>query len=231
MRWFAIVGAVISVVLVAQVGTLRGDLGKETEAEMVARLIKQLGDDAFAKREAATEQLKALGEPALEALRKAAASDSDPEIRARAERIIQAIAPAGEQEYSPVVAWGELKIFARAHNGRLIHRAYDADNKTWSKWEPLGDNEITSSPCALMTPGDRLAVFFRGTDGKMYHRFQDKGQPWSEVRGHWARALSSAPSAIVLEGGLLTVFARSKEGKLMPTYYDAKGWTEWEDID
>jgi RNA polymerase sigma factor (sigma-70 family) len=53
----------------------------------VARLIGQLGDDDFDLREAATARLKAVGEPALPALRKALASD-DPEVRRRAGRII-----------------------------------------------------------------------------------------------------------------------------------------------
>src|SRR5262245_38580130 len=64
--------------------------GKE-EAERIARLIRQLGDDAFEKREAGSKELDALGEPALGALRKAAASSDDLEIRRRAERILAAV--------------------------------------------------------------------------------------------------------------------------------------------
>jgi hypothetical protein len=37
----------------------------------IARLIKQLGDDDFAKREAATTRLEEMGESALDALDKA----------------------------------------------------------------------------------------------------------------------------------------------------------------
>jgi uncharacterized protein (TIGR03067 family) len=71
---------------------LRGNPDNGADAERVAKLIKQLGDAAFAKREAASKELEAIGEPALAALRKAAASDSDAEIRRRAEQVIQAIA-------------------------------------------------------------------------------------------------------------------------------------------
>ncbi len=60
--------------------------------DRVVALIKQLGDNAFAKREAARKELEDIGEPALAALRQAATSGDDLEIRRRAERIIQTIA-------------------------------------------------------------------------------------------------------------------------------------------
>jgi len=53
----------------------------------IARLVKQLGDDEFEKREEATTRLKEIGEPALAAVTKAATS-SDPEVRRRAEDIV-----------------------------------------------------------------------------------------------------------------------------------------------
>jgi len=81
--------------LIAHAGTLRGDPGKETEAERIARLIKQLGDDAFKKREDASRELDAIGEPALGSLRKAAASSDDAEIRRRAEKIAGDVAARG----------------------------------------------------------------------------------------------------------------------------------------
>src|SRR5262245_43843330 len=56
----------------------------------VARLIGQLGDDDFDVREAATKALETIGEPAYEALRKAA-REKDPEVRRRAERVVQTI--------------------------------------------------------------------------------------------------------------------------------------------
>jgi transposase len=92
MRAGALVCAVVALALVAGVGSLRGNSGKAAKSDRVATLIKQLGDDAFATREAASKELVDIGEPALPALRKAATSSDDLEIRRRAERIIQAIA-------------------------------------------------------------------------------------------------------------------------------------------
>jgi uncharacterized protein (TIGR03067 family) len=72
-------------------GTGHSGADKETVAARVARLIAQLGADRFAQREAASKDLEAIGEPALAALRKAATSSDDVEVRRRAELIIQAI--------------------------------------------------------------------------------------------------------------------------------------------
>jgi hypothetical protein len=92
MRAYVVVGSGVVVILAAQAGTLRGDSGKEAGADKIARLVQQLGDGAFAKREAASKELTAIGAPALAALRKAAVSSKDPEVRPRAKRIIRTIA-------------------------------------------------------------------------------------------------------------------------------------------
>jgi hypothetical protein len=59
--------------------------------DRAARLVKQLGHKEFERREAASRELDAIGEPALPALR-AAAADPDPEVRERAGRIVRAVA-------------------------------------------------------------------------------------------------------------------------------------------
>src|SRR5438552_2008573 len=56
----------------------------------IARLVKQLGDDDFYKREAASKRLAEIGEPAFDALHKAETSD-DLEVRHRAENIVAVI--------------------------------------------------------------------------------------------------------------------------------------------
>lgn len=63
-----------------------------TSAARIAALIEQLGDDSFDKREEASKTLVNIGVPAVRFLRKAASTNEDPEIRLRAERVIQTIA-------------------------------------------------------------------------------------------------------------------------------------------
>src|SRR5260370_3867591 len=57
------------------------------DATEIERLVKQLGDDDFDTRETATKRLKEIGEPALDALRKAATND-DAEVRRRAQEAL-----------------------------------------------------------------------------------------------------------------------------------------------
>src|SRR5688572_8132200 len=53
--------------------------------------IRGLGAESFEDREKATAELKRIGAPAQEALKKAAAESSDPEVRERAKRILESI--------------------------------------------------------------------------------------------------------------------------------------------
>jgi uncharacterized protein (TIGR03067 family) len=92
MRACLFLGVVVGILLVAQGATLGADSGKKKEAEKIARLVAQLGDDDFEKREAASKKLDSIGEPAVSALRKAVATSPDTEIRRRAETIIGAVA-------------------------------------------------------------------------------------------------------------------------------------------
>src|SRR5262245_6176526 len=80
----------IGVVILVGASLLHGQPKKETMTDRIARLIRQLGDEVYTKREAASKELDAIGEPALDALRKAASSD-DLEVRRRAGRILAAV--------------------------------------------------------------------------------------------------------------------------------------------
>src|SRR4051812_27138356 len=60
------------------------------DADRMARLITQLGSWEFAKREEATKALDALELAALTALRKAASTSEDAEVRRRATLLVEA---------------------------------------------------------------------------------------------------------------------------------------------
>lgn len=72
-------------------GILIGSNKSDAIADRIAELIRELGDDRYVKREAASRQLEAIGEDALPALEKAAADHEDPEIQRRADLAIRAI--------------------------------------------------------------------------------------------------------------------------------------------
>jgi hypothetical protein len=61
-----------------------------TDADEIDRLVRQMGSDSFTERQKASKALEAIGEPALETLRKAA-KDGDAEIRRRATELVRTI--------------------------------------------------------------------------------------------------------------------------------------------
>jgi WD40 repeat protein len=93
MRGFTFVYLVVGLILTVQGGILKAESETEKVKEKIARLIKQLGDDSFRRREAASKQLKDIGEPAREALEEAVTNSGDIEIRQRARRLLQALPP------------------------------------------------------------------------------------------------------------------------------------------
>src|SRR5262249_27817022 len=74
-----IIGAVLAVA--STQATIDDGSAKTGRDAKISRLIRQLGDESFAEREAATRALEAIGEPAYEAIRVAAENDPDVEIR------------------------------------------------------------------------------------------------------------------------------------------------------
>ena len=89
----------MSLLLAAMPGIVRASSGDKADGDKITALIEQLGDDAFVKREAASKKLAAVGEPALNDLRKTAASSDDPEIRYRCNELSRLItATAAEKE-------------------------------------------------------------------------------------------------------------------------------------
>jgi hypothetical protein len=77
-------GKPITVSLGADGATATRIEGVWADAAELDRLVAQLGSLKFPERQAATQALEAIGEPAREALYKAATNSTDPEVRRRA---------------------------------------------------------------------------------------------------------------------------------------------------
>jgi uncharacterized protein (TIGR03067 family) len=92
MRFNARLCVAVGLTVIVGLVSLPANADDGADAERVATLIKQLGADEFAQREAASKELEAIGEPALAPLREAAKSGRDAEVRLRAAQIIKAIA-------------------------------------------------------------------------------------------------------------------------------------------
>jgi len=115
--------------------SLGGQPDAAADAERVARLIRQLGDDDFEKRDAASKELDAIGEPAAAALRQAAKSAADPEVRRRAEGVLQAQAGrAAKREFDKLQ--GAWSLVAYETDGRRVKGEDDGHRFTFTgeKW-------------------------------------------------------------------------------------------------
>jgi WD40 repeat protein len=108
---------VLGLLLLAQ--DIRGrDRDPKRDDERIARLVKQLGDDKFARREKATKLLKQIGEPALDALDRARKSN-DPEVRRRAEKIVAEIEKKLYEDH----------VSLTGHEGNVWNVCISADGK------------------------------------------------------------------------------------------------------
>jgi WD40 repeat protein len=130
----------------------------------VARLIRQLGSEEFAEREAAAKELVALGEAAWPALRKAAVDHPDPEVR-------KAAADARDRIADNL--FGALRTF-EGHEGQVNCVAVTPDGKhvltggldaTLRLWDAGTGKEVwrkTEKPggiwCVAVSPDGKYAV-------------------------------------------------------------------------
>jgi hypothetical protein len=100
MRTCAHVLAVLVLAAMVAGGVVAGGTTKE-QPDRIADLIRQLGDNKIAKREAAHKDLATIGEPALAALQKAVTSSPDAETRQRAEKLIATIGSTDAKSAPP----------------------------------------------------------------------------------------------------------------------------------
>jgi len=145
---------VVCFVLLAASAGLFGDPPDEPTADRVARLIKQLGHEEFARREEASKELDAIGEQVFDALQKAATSDGDAEIRSRAQRILdtftaRAQAAAAKKE---LAAWEGVWV---GNGGQKL--IFKGDRYLWGDATVKPDATPTN-PLAIVEVGKMVTV-------------------------------------------------------------------------
>lgn len=95
MRSFALTLALAAGLYVGLALAGAKDAENKVDAERIAKLVQQLGSDDFGEREAAVKTLNEIGEPALEALKKAVESP-DAEVQRRAKDLVSKIEKRAE---------------------------------------------------------------------------------------------------------------------------------------
>ncbi len=114
-----------------------------------------------------------------------------------------------------------------------VQNASGQDSRTtnsvpWALQVPLAGGPAGSSPTIASWSQDRMDIFYRGTDGQLYHQWSE-GYPW---RGPEALGgvLTSAPTAVSWGPSRIDVFARGLDQQLWHKYWNLTSWSNWEPL-
>ena len=174
----------------------------ETDEPEVEELIEQLGDELFGKREAANEQLRQIGAPALDALRQALKTTKDAEIRARAKSLIAGIEKRlfglrrqfGPHQGRPL-NWS-TRVVATPDGKQIVSTGCDGlrvwEVATGKQLRRLGKANETYWSLALSPDG--LRVIAGCNDGSVGVWNLKTGERLHEFKGHTAKVWGVALS-------------------------------------
>jgi WD40 repeat protein len=167
----------------------------DPEEKVVERLIKQLGDDDFEKREAATKRLVELGEPALFALR-AAVNSKDVEVRRRVAELIPILE---KQLTDDLIRFPDFTgdVWCIVFSGYGTRLVSNNDEITLRLWDLKTGKTVCSFKghtervvCAALSPDgkqlascgqDRTVRLWKLETGKELRRFDGHAKPVSTV--------------------------------------------------
>jgi hypothetical protein len=145
----AVVFASVGLLVLSASAVVRGDPEDQETKDRVARLLRQLGHDHFARREQASRDLEATGPVALPALRKASSESQDAEVRRRAEtlvlRIEQRLARINVKSVPPPK--GAIVLFDGKNLDAWVHREAASE----PTWELLGTGAMAARDADIRT--------------------------------------------------------------------------------
>jgi hypothetical protein len=149
-------------------------------------------------------------------------------------------APSGSGAVSDpaVVSWAAGRYDLVAKRGSNVYiRTYQ--NNAWGSWQSLGapSGLVPSTPAITSWGPNRLDVFVRGSDDKLYWRKSTVNcSGASGVWSSWTAVGSSQtfrgkPAAVSRSSGLISVFAHSPTGKVIAINKDAtETWSSWAEL-
>jgi WD40 repeat protein len=174
---------------------------KEPADEKTIRdLIKQLGDDAFDKREDAAKRLAAIGEPALTLLQQAAKDNPDAEVRQRALELVQSLGSKSisvVKTFKPTINSGVLVTrVVLTSDAKQIVTAGKGPPIVWEiatgkeSGSPQGGKGNFCFALAVSPDGQRALI---GCVGKLGHLYDlPSGKKLQQLTGHTAEVRGAA---------------------------------------
>jgi RNA polymerase sigma factor (sigma-70 family) len=147
---------------------------KAPEPDQVATLIQQLGHESFAKREAATRELQALGADALDALGTTAATSKDPEVRKRAEKLVEVISK--KLERSDVKSVPPPKGATVLFDGKNLDAWVGREGKSGPTWRLLSSGVMEAQGADIQTWQTFKGAYKLHVEFRVPHMPAAKGQ-------------------------------------------------------
>jgi WD40 repeat protein len=162
----------------------------EADAGEIARLIEQLGDDDADVRQAAQKKLGDIGEPALAALRKAAKSHLDADVRLRAIVLVRDIEKGASAPLRQFVGHTkEIRHIAVSRDGRRALTA--SQDNTARLWDVQTGKELRKVAghgsfvfCTAFSPDEKQALTTGGQDKTLRLWDLADGKELRKYEGH-----------------------------------------------
>lgn len=92
----------------------------------------------------------------------------------------------------------------------------------WHGFAGLGSGPLGGPPSAVAPRPGLLEIFWRGTDGGLWHTWENDGT-WYGPRS-LGGAMASDPSVVSPSPGVMDIFWKGVDGQLWHTWYNAAGW-------
>jgi hypothetical protein len=126
-----------------------------------------------------------------------------------------------------ITAWpGAIDVFVRSnYDDALWHKAWRG---SWADWESFGGS-LTDSPVAISWGAPRIDVFARGTDGAVYHKYNN-GNGWNAGLESLGGGIIGSPAVSTWGPNRLDVFVRGGNNTLFHKWFDGATWTDYEAV-
>ncbi len=129
------------------------------------------------------------------------------------------------RQASPAAAQanGSVDVFWKAMDTDVKHTWYTG---TWNGPQWMGGQPVAGEPSAITSSPGVLDVFWRGTDGHLWHQFRMPGAAWSSQQQLPAGTIGGPPAAVAQADGAVDVFWRGTDNHLWHlAYRPGSGWS------
>src|SRR4030095_1165284 len=96
----------------------------------------------------------------------------------------------------------------------------------WANYLGLGTEHFLNGPSAVSWGANRIDVFVRGTDNRLYTKSFD-GSSWNNYSKMGEEEISSAPAACSWGANRIDVFVRGTDNRLYTKSFDGSSWNNY----